>query len=196
MSTERTESAVGAGRRVALYGGSFDPPHNAHVLAVTWLLCRAHVDAVWLLPTYAHAFGKTLAPFDERVAMLRLAMAHLGPQVAVEPIEATLAQPSYTVQTVDALREREPGARFTWLMGTDSFAERERWHQFERLESMVDFLLVGRDGQPDPEGVEVPVHLPAIASSDVRRRLRAGQPVAHLLPEAVYAHIDQRGLYR
>lgn len=183
-------------RRVALYGGSFDPPHTAHVLAATWVLCRAPVDALWLIPAYAHAFGKAMAPFDERAAMLRLAMAHLGPSVRVDPIEATLAQPSYTVQTVDALRQREPGTRFTWLMGTDAYAERERWHDFARLDSMVDLLLVGRDGQPDPEGAEVPVHLPAIASSDIRRRLRDGLPVAHLLPAPVYEHIAARGLYR
>lgn len=189
-------SSAAATRRVALYGGSFDPPHTAHVLAATWVLCRAPVDAVWLIPTYAHAFGKAMAPFDERVAMLRLAMAHLGPAVRVEPIEAALAPPSFTVQTVDALRQREPDTRFTWLMGTDAYAERERWHDFARLESMVDFILVGRDGQQDPEGVEVPVHLPAIASSDIRSRLREGRPVAHLLPEAVHRHIAARGLYR
>lgn len=185
-----------ATRRVALYGGSFDPPHTAHVLAATWVMCRAQVDALWLIPTYTHAFGKAMAPFDERVEMLRLAVAHLGPAVVVDPIEATLAQPSYSVHTVDALRQREPDASFTWLMGTDAYAERARWHDFARLDSMVDFLLVGRDGQPDPEGAEVPVHLPAIASSDIRRRLREGLPVAHLLSAAVYEYIAARGLYR
>lgn len=185
-----------APRRIALYGGSFDPPHTAHVLAATWAICRAQVDGVWLIPTFSHAFDKTLAPFEHRVAMLRLAMAHLGPDVVVEPIEATLAAPSYTVRTVEALRARHPETAFVWLMGTDTYAERTRWHDFDRLQALVEFVPVGRDGCADPPGVTVPVRLPAIASSEVRRRLHAAEPVAHLLPAPVVEYIDQHGLYR
>ncbi|MCB9728640.1 MAG: nicotinate (nicotinamide) nucleotide adenylyltransferase [Deltaproteobacteria bacterium] len=189
-------SGDAAPRRVALYGGSFDPPHTAHVLAATWALCRAGVDALYVIPTFRHPFGKELAPFSARVEMLRLAMAHLGPTVHIDTIESERAEPSYTVDTVQALQRREPDTRFVWLLGTDAWAGRERWHDFERLERLVDFVLIGRDGQPDPPGLPVPVHLPAIASSEIRSRLRAGLPTAHLLPAGVAAWLADHGLYR
>ena len=83
--------------RVALYGGSFDPPHQCHVLVATWALCRGGVDEVWLVPALGHAFGKRLTPFETRCRMAAAAVAHLGPRVRVEPIEGRLPAPSYTM---------------------------------------------------------------------------------------------------
>ncbi|HRE90590.1 MAG TPA: nicotinate-nicotinamide nucleotide adenylyltransferase, partial [Myxococcota bacterium] len=121
------ETDVVTARRVALYGGSFDPPHNGHVLLATWVLSRATppLDALWLLPAAGHAFGKALTPFQTRVAMLERAFAHLGPKVRVEPIENTLPTPSYTVDTVRALCAQHPGTEFSLIMGSDAFATRE-----------------------------------------------------------------------
>ena len=68
--------------RVALFGGSFNPPHVAHQLAALYVLETAPVDELWFVPAFEHAFGKPLAPFDDRLAMCELAAAALGPRVA------------------------------------------------------------------------------------------------------------------
>ena len=84
---------MSAPRTVALLGGSFDPPHIGHVLMASWALCQETVDEVWLLPTYAHPFGKNLSDFQVRCERCELAIDHLGPGARVERIEAESQSP-------------------------------------------------------------------------------------------------------
>lgn len=182
-------------RRVALYGGSFNPPHQCHVLVATWVLCRGGVDEVWLLPALGHAFGKELASFETRCRMLEVAVAHLGPHVRVERIEGELPAPSYTVDTVRALLAREPELEPTLVMGTDAYAERHKWKAWDELERLVGgrILIVGRgDGDAPTETFR----LPDLSSTDVRRRVAAGEPYWWLVPEGVRAIIEAERLYR
>src|SRR5688500_13322137 len=95
--------------RVAIYGGSFNPPHVGHAMVAGWLRWTDLADEVWLLPAFAHPFDKELAPFDRRVAWCAALAEAVGPWVRVEPIESTLPPPSYTVDTLSALRDLHPG---------------------------------------------------------------------------------------
>lgn len=182
------------GKRVALYGGSFNPPHQCHVLVATWVLCRGGVDEVWLLPALGHPFGKALAPFETRCRMLASAMAHLGPRVRVEPIEGTLPAPSYTIDTVKALLAREPDLELTLVMGADAFAERHAWKSWDALERLIGgrVLVVGRGADAGTADFA----LPDLSSTDIRRRVAAGEPYWWLVPEGVRAIIEADGLYR
>ncbi|MCC6620431.1 MAG: nicotinate-nicotinamide nucleotide adenylyltransferase [Deltaproteobacteria bacterium] len=197
-------SPVTAGKRVAIYGGSFDPPHNGHVLAVTWCACLldeaglARFDEVRVVPVFGHAFGKALTPFETRVAMIEDATRHLGARVVVDRIEATLPVPSYTVDTLRAMRAREPGLEATLVVGADAWAERRAWREWDELARLVDhrFVVLGRAGVPDPEGAALEVHLPGLSSTEVRRRARAGEPYWWMVPEAVAARVAREGLYR
>ncbi|MCA9572020.1 MAG: nicotinate-nicotinamide nucleotide adenylyltransferase, partial [Myxococcales bacterium] len=105
--------------RVAVYGGSFDPPHVGHAMVCGWLLWTDRVDAVWVTPTRAHPFGKDSAPFDARVAWCRALAQSVGPGVEVCTLEQTLPAPSYTVHTLDALAARHPEHSFQWVLGAD-----------------------------------------------------------------------------
>ena len=111
--------------RVGLYGGSFDPPHVCHVLVATWALCRGELDALWVIPTFEHPFGKKMAPFQSRCDMIAAALDHLGPTVRVDPVEEGLGGTSYTIRTVEALQRTYPEHRFSWICGADAWATRE-----------------------------------------------------------------------
>lgn len=190
----------GGPKRVAVYGGSFDPPHVAHVLIASWAVCQGF-DEVRLVPVFGHAFGKKLTPFETRCAMLADALAHLGSKVVVDRIEATLPVPSYTVDTLRAMVAREPGLEATLVMGTDAWADRQKWRAWDELARLVGerFMVLGRTGVEDPVGDDAPVvevHLPAISSTEIRRRATVGEPLAWMVPVEVAARIAREGLYR
>lgn len=186
-------------KRVALYGGSFDPPHQCHVLVATWALCRggaggATLDEVRLVPALGHAFGKALTPFPMRCRMLAEAVRHLGPRAIVDPIEGALPAPSYTVDTVRALMAKEP-LEVTLVMGADAWAERHRWKAWHELEGLVGgrVLVVGRGADTGPNEAFA---LPDVSSTEIRRRVRAGEPYWWMVPEGVRDLIEREGLYR
>ena len=190
-------------RHVALYGGSFNPPHVCHVLVATWVLCRGDVHEMRLIPVHNHAFGKALAPFDARCQMLRLAFSHLGPAVTVSRIEEELGHAtSYTIDTVQALLEMEPDiGKLSFVCGADVYAQRRRWKRWETLETLLDFIVIGRQGAPalsDDEGEPIipRVTLPDMSSSALRAAIASGKRLPGWLPTAVEAFIEKEGLYR
>ncbi len=182
--------------RIALYGGSFDPPHLGHVLSATHVLCSADVDEVRLVPTFKHAFGKPLTPFALRCDMARKAVAHLGKRVVVDPIEAELGGVSYTIDTVRAFLTRHPNADLLWVGGADTWRDRHRWKDWEELSRLVTPYVLGRDGVAPPDGVTVQATLPAVSSTAIRESVSRGVPIDHLVPPAVCAFIEAHGLYR
>ncbi len=182
--------------RIALYGGSFDPPHICHVLAATWVLCREDVDELRVVPVFQHAFGKRMAPFELRCAMIEAAMAHLGPRIRVDRVEQRRGGTSYTIDTVEALLAEHPGAELAFVGGTDLFRDRHRWKRWDDLQRLMRFIILGRDGEPDPPGATIAARLPPVSSTDIRARIASGQPVGHLVPPGALDLIEAHGLYR
>ncbi|MBN2798016.1 MAG: nicotinate-nicotinamide nucleotide adenylyltransferase [Deltaproteobacteria bacterium] len=168
--------------RVAVYGGSFNPPHVGHAMVAAWLSWADQVDEVWLTPTFSHAFGKELAPFADRVAMCEALAAAVGPWVRVCPIEAALPSPSYTIDTLEALSLRHPEHLFRLVVGADVLPQTAKWRAWARIEAGYRPIAVGRVGYP-----EVPdaPSFPGVSSTEARDRMRAGLPVGHLLPAGV-----------
>ncbi|MFT7579716.1 MAG: nicotinate-nucleotide adenylyltransferase [Myxococcota bacterium] len=183
-------------KRVALYGGSFDPPHHGHVMVATWALASGDFDEIRLLPVAGHAFGKALSPFETRCQMVDAAVRHLGPRVIVDPIEAGLPVPSYTVDTVRAMLEADPNQAITVVVGTDTWAGRARWREWDTLSTLVSFLVIGRDGYDAPADIAVPTTFPNISSTEARARIRRGEAVWSLLPDAVAEITAREHLYQ
>ncbi len=177
---------------VAVYGGSFNPPHVAHQLAVTYVLATHAVDTVWVMPTPSHAFGKALAPFHHRVEMCRLAMRHFGARVEVSTLEADLAQPSRTVDTLRAMLAQQPDRRVSLMVGADILPETPKWKGWDDIQALAHILVLGRTGYPAAGSVM----LPEVSSTEVRQRLAAGQGVDHLVDRAVVEYVAAHGLYR
>lgn len=178
--------------RVALYGGAFDPPHIAHLFAVTALLARDDVDAVWLLPAADHVFGKRMTPFAERVEMLRAAAAGLAAEVC--EVEAERAGESRSFDTLTLLSERHPEHRFMLALGADNLAERHRWYRFDDLVARWPVVAFDRPGYSraldavrDEPWCRPAVPLPAISSTEIRAALRGGGDPGALawLPDAI-----------
>jgi nicotinate-nucleotide adenylyltransferase len=176
----------------AVFGGSFDPPHVAHTLLAAYALAAHPIERVLVVPTFAHAFGKPLAPFDDRVRMCELAFGDLR-RVEVSSIERELPTPSLTLHTLEALAQRHPGAQLRLLIGSDLLAETHAWHNFERIQKLAPVLVVQRQGHLQPN-VDQPA-LPDVSSSEIRRRLQAAKPTVGLLCPAVELYARTHRLY-
>ena len=180
--------------RVAFFGGSFNPPHVAHVLAVAYALSTEAIDRVLVVPTYRHPFAKSLAPYEDRVEMCRLAMAWM-PNVEISRVEEELGGESKTLLTLERLAADHPDWTMRLLIGADLLAEAPRWFKFEAVCALAPPLVLGRHGATSP-GAPPPI-LPAISSTDVRTKIAAGawDELGHLVPREVVALVRARGLY-
>src|SRR6185295_12282250 len=102
--------------RVAVFGGSFNPPHVAHQLAALYVLETQPVDELWLVPCFKHPFDKALESFEDRLEMCQRAAAALGPRVRVSACEQRLGGESRTLRTVTALIAENPGVEFSLVV--------------------------------------------------------------------------------
>ncbi len=181
-------------RRIAFFGGSFNPPHIAHVLCVHYALLRWRFDFVVVAPTFDHPFDKELIDFTHRLRMARIAFEHLGEYVHVLPIEQELSPPNYTWSTMQHLRERYPESDLVLLIGSDLLEELPRWHNAELLQKEFPIAVIPRIGHTEAEGLG-PGMLPAVSSSYVRDLLKRGQDVSGLVPARVLEYIKEYELY-
>ncbi len=183
-----------ARRTVGFFGGSFDPPHVGHVLAVAYVLSVHPVDEVLVVPVFRHPFAKRTTPFEERMEMCRRAFAWL-PGVSVSDVEARLGGESLTLRTLEALQGESPDLALRLVIGSDVVADLPKWHRYDRIAEIAPPLVLARAGFAGEHGAEV---LPRVSSSEVREALAAGESarVAPLVPRAVMGHIVARGLYR
>ncbi|MEK6607037.1 MAG: nicotinate-nicotinamide nucleotide adenylyltransferase [Myxococcota bacterium] len=180
--------------RIALFGGSFDPPHVAHQMAALWAIATARADRVLWVPCHRHAFGKQLAEFHDRFEMCVRAAAFLGERGEVSRVEEQIGGESRTLMTLLRLREERRGASFTLLIGADLVEERTRWAGYDEISRIAQFLVIGRQGAPRPGQADSPP-LPAVSSTSIRARISRGEDVSQLVPAAVLDHVRARGLY-
>lgn len=177
--------------RLALFGGSFDPPHVGHQLAWLHVLATSEVDRILAVPCFQHAFDKSLRSFEHRLEMTRLAAAPL-PAVEVCDIEREIGGPSRTLVTVRELMRRRPGDELVLAIGSDLVEELPRWYGYEELVALVPVIVVGRKGY----GATREVEIPDVSSTLVRSRLARGEECDLLVPRTVREYIAEHGLYR
>lgn len=179
--------------RVAIYGGSFNPPHVGHAMVASWIRWTGRADAVWLLPAYHHAFEKVLAPWESRVRMAEALADSLGAWCRVERIEESLPVPSYTVNTLEVLAARHPAHQLRLVVGADVLPQLRNWREVDRLLVAFPLIVAGRQGWPEVDGSPC---FPNVSSTDIRARVADGAPYSHLVPVGVRAILDEQRLYR
>lgn len=177
---------------VAVYGGSFNPPHLGHSLAAAYVLSACRVDRLLVIPTASHAFDKQLAPFEHRLQMCRLATSHLK-HVEVSPIESELGGVNRTFSTLTALASRMPNTNLRLVIGSDLVAQLPTWHRTSEILTLAPLLVVQRSGYiTDPT---LPA-IPEVSSTELRARLEQGLDSTGKLCPAVADYIHDHGLYK
>jgi nicotinate-nucleotide adenylyltransferase len=206
-----------SGKRIGLFGGTFDPIHAGHLLLADSAREWASLDVVLFLPSASppHKPGGAKGPkaaFPHRVRMAEIATAP-DPGFIVSGREGLRPGPSYTVDLLrEVRRERGPGAQLFFLIGADWVGGLGTWREIGEIFSLCRFLVVPRPGFPraGPEelagalGAEkarlldegrVPAPEIGISSTDIRKRLASGRSVRYLLPPGVEDYIRANGLY-
>ncbi len=184
----------------ALFGGSFDPVHLGH-LVVAEVAGETLGTTVRFVPARVQPLKRAAhaASPEHRARMLELAVAG-NPRLRVERLELTLPLPSYTVRTLRALAEREPGNQFTLLLGADAAADLPAWHDVDALAGLAEIVVFARPGAALPRHPLIArvIEVPAldISATGVRERVRRGQSIRYLVPDAVREYIATQGLYR
>jgi nicotinate-nucleotide adenylyltransferase len=133
------------GQRIGLFGGTFDPPHGAHLAASLLAIKRLRLDRVWWLVTPGNPLKDTsgLAPLDQRVAAARALARH--PRIAVTGLEAEIAS-RYSYDTICYLLAHCPGVHFVWIMGADNLRSFHRWQKWRGIAALVPIAVVDRLG--------------------------------------------------
>lgn len=187
--------------RLAIFGGTFDPIHKAHLEIALRAADRFALDRVLFMPAASppHKGGVTHAPYEDRVCMIELALG-ADARFEVSRLEEGTTR-SYSIDTIEKLRARlSPADELFFIIGADAFAEIRTWRRWQDVERSVVFIVVSRPGSAyeAPAGSRVErvdqVELP-VSSSEIRARLAAGEQVA-AVPERVMEYIRERGLYR
>ena len=177
--------------KVGVFGGSFNPPHVAHVLACTLLLSTEDLDQVLVIPAFRHAFGKPLAPFEDRLRMCDLAMGWLR-GVSVSRVEQDLGGDSWTLRTVEHLSEVHPDWKLRLIIGSDILPDAPRWLGFESIVRLAPPVVLTRAGTEAGRGL-----LPDVSSTMVRDLIARGAwaDVERLVPRSVLTYIRANSLY-
>lgn len=188
--------------RVGVYGGSFDPPHVGHLLAVSDAVDALELDRVVWVPTATQPLKAhhPAAPAAARMAMVE-AVVGAVPAFVASAIEIDRGGLSYTVDTLEALAAEYADAERYLLIGTDSLATFRRWRAPDRIAELARVAVLQRstvaEAPPIPAGMRlVTTRRVDVSSTEVRERVRAGKPISGFVPEPVAAIIERLGLYR
>lgn len=178
---------------VALIGGSFNPPHVGHLLCAHYVRAIRPFDQVWLMPSYRHPFGKTLASFEDRLAMCRILCEDASGWLRATDVEREVSGDGFTVEALEHLRRTRPADQFTLVIGSDIVADLPRWRDLARIRQLARLLVILRAGYPSDEAVGPP--LVQVSSSEIRERLARGESPAEVVPHRVLGYVREKRLY-
>ena len=185
---------------IGLFGGSFDPVHHGHLIVATVAAETLQLDSLRFVPAREQPFkvGQHRTSAEHRAAMLSLAVAEM-PGLSVERSELQRPGPSYTVDTLRHLREREPGEQFVLLLGADAAADLPAWKEADQVRDLARIAVFDRPGTAEAESpwISTVIEVPAIdiSATEVRRRARQGLSVRYWVPDPVAEYITRHRLY-
>ncbi len=200
---------MAATRRLGVMGGTFDPIHHGHLVTAEEAFWQFGLDEVVFVPTGQPWMkgDRPVTPAEDRYLMTVIATAS-NPHFSVSRIEVERPGPTYTVDTLEALRAQAgPGADLFFITGADAMLEIFQWKDPDDVLSRAHFIAATRPGydlarfetraptsHPNVSVMQVPAL--AISSTDIRRRVAAGEPIRYLVPEGVQTYVEKMHLYR
>lgn len=190
---------------IGLLGGSFDPVHNGHLSIARSFVHSPYISRLWILltPDPPHKREQPLSSYTLRLRMLKEAFSGWS-RVKVSDLEKKLPSPSYTVQTVEYLREQYPAKTFYLCVGEDSARNFTEWYQWEGILEQCELLVARRnttddlklDARIEKKAHIIPHDTVDISSTEIRKKIAAGQKYSDLVPESVAALIEEYQLYQ
>ncbi len=206
-------------RIIGIFGGTFDPVHNGHVLTISELLEKLPFEEILVIPNFKppHREGSQVS-YTHRYEMVSLAFKDI-PKTTVDSRECFREGPSYAIDTVKEVVTEEEGARVVMIVGSDSFIDIHSWYRWKELIGLVDFVIMKRPGIPISKNkkandlinaeefnkdlfkckqlniFEIEVAPFKISSSSIRERVAKGKKIDHLVNSSVEEYIKEHGLY-
>jgi nicotinate-nucleotide adenylyltransferase len=185
-------------KKIGIYGGTFDPIHHGHLILSRQACEELKLDQLIFVPAALSPFKKdpAKASGELRLSMLRAAIQGQKDFIA-DDCELQRPPPSYSIDTVLKIRERDPNAELFWLIGADNVSGLKKWHRFDALEKLVQFIVLDR-GCAEEAAHKYPVvrRNIDISSTEIRNRVASGRSIRYLVPHAVEEIIRREQLYR
>lgn len=198
--------------KIAVFGGSFDPMHNGHIALSQAFAEVLALDKILVIPAYMSPFKqqqKGAATPQQRLTMCRLALEDY-PNTEVSDVELQREGPSYTADTLQVLSERYPDSELFLITGADAFMTLQDWKEPQTIFRLATICTVPRNEATadtlrqqaaalqalGAKTVVADIHVMPVSSTEIRRRVRSGEPLTGLVPERVERYIHDNGLYR
>ncbi|MFO1065677.1 MAG: nicotinate-nucleotide adenylyltransferase [Pirellulales bacterium] len=202
------------GQRIGIFGGTFDPVHQGHLLIAECIREALALDEVRFMPAAVSPFKQHVPPSEakHRVEMVKLAIGG-NPDFVCDDREIRRGGTSYTVETLRELQREHPDAKLFLMMGADALADLDQWREPAEICRLAFIAVAARGGRPAPNLEVLQKYLPAnepsdsqqhvvsipqvdISSSEIRDAIRGGRSIRYQVPASVAAYIAAHGLYR
>jgi len=186
-------------KKVGIFGGTFDPPHNGHLLMANEVLQSLKLSEIWFMPNQIppHKLQESISPSYHRLNMLKLATEG-NEAFKIETIELERSGPSYTYDTMVLLKERYTNIQFYFIIGADMIEFLPKWYKIDELIQLIQFVGVKRPGYSvkTPYSIlEVEVPQFDVSSTIIRHRIKNGHSIDYLVPDSVIQYIKENQLY-
>jgi nicotinate-nucleotide adenylyltransferase len=183
-------------KKIGIYGGTFDPIHHGHLILARLASEELKLEQLIFVPAKVSPFkSPAFASAELRLSMLRAAIEGQDDFVA-DDCELKRPPPSYSIDTVLQIRERAPRAELFWLIGADNIGDLNKWHRFQELKKLVQFVVLDRACSRMESSYPVIRRNIDISATDIRNRVASGRSIRYLVPRAVEEIIRCEKLYR
>ena len=207
---------------IAVLGASFDPSHNGHLKVARNILKSKRINKIMLMPVNIHPFAKKLTKASHRLAMAKLLEEKLrtssvhGKNIEVSDLELRKNSTSFSIDTLQALKQKFSKDKFYWIIGSDNLDKFTKWKDWQKIIKDFGLIVVARDTRSHLRGGVAPAaHLAGenrskniiilkakdfapldISSSEIRKRVKEGKKIGNLVPKKVEEYIIQNNLYK